>query len=693
MSQNTPARKKFPDILKPSEVLSESTPTAGSSKGKTPLRAVKSPSIDTVPQTTALDLPLSEEQIDTAVGMVIALGYRDIPRPPLRTLRILKETCRRYDSGLLDPSIAERIDDLRMREELGALLEECNADEVLKVVPSTLTGKGTDSTSPGDEPRRQDSQIITEIPSGLTQTDFQRQLAQTFADTSAAQDFSAAHDTRREPLPAPRLSYGTWHNLATGTQGQLLFPDDEPRFEQVEPQQDPRDLDDDQQDDQPAHDESSDEEPAAIPIPPTTDRPARDPQAHQQPQFQLPRERDRHRHRQGRGGPPPAARGTRVRAGPPPNAQNPAFNQGPERQAHYRAPANAPNVPLPDPAQPPPLTREETQLALSRENKLNIRDPEPFTGKDRRKWKAFLTECLMTFAAKPHTYGGDRPKVIFAASYLTELAQKHYITLLQFQPHHPALYHWADFVQEFGNMFGNLNAKLEAERALARIKMKERDNFHHHLTRFEVHAYESGWNFEALRFALQQSLPRRLKSALATMERRPGTYQELRQVLSNLDQSYWESQADEEEEHARAQRQNPRGDANLRTSSRAPSNDSTPRAASNQRPTSTRPSQPRPAGPRPTNNNATTPANPISSEERERRRREGLCIRCAAAWSPGHTCASRPTAARAAVVLGDDDDDDAGPLLDDDEAPDTEGNDDNASEENLEAIQELPGEA
>jgi hypothetical protein len=290
----------------------------------------------------------------------------------------------------------------------------------------------------------------------------------------------------------------------------------------------------------------------------------------------------------------------------------------------------------------------------------------------------------MTFAAKPHTHGGDRPKVLFAASYLTELAQKHYITLLQYQPNHPALYQWSDFVQEFGNMFGNLNVKLEAERALSRIKMKERDNFHHHLTRFEVHAYESGWNFDALRFALQQSLPRRLKNALATMERRPETYQELRQVLSNLDQSYWESQADEEEEHARAQRQNTRADVGNRTSNRGPANEA------HQRLTSSHPSLPRPSGPRPPGNNPTAAANPISAEERERRRREGLCIRCAATWGPGHTCANRPTTARAAIVLGGDDDDIG---TDDDDEGSNADDTDNAPEENLGAIQNLPGEA
>src|ERR1700730_10261081 len=61
-----------------------------------------------------------------------------------------------------------------------------------------------------------------------------------------------------------------------------------------------------------------------------------------------------------------------------------------------------------------------------RESKLNTRHPEPFHGCDRCKWKPFVTECLMTFFAKPVTFQGDHKKVTFAASYLTETAQSHY---------------------------------------------------------------------------------------------------------------------------------------------------------------------------------------------------------------------------------------------------------------------------
>ncbi len=644
-------------------------------------------------------MPITGEQHELATRLVVDLGYRDVPRPPLRTLQILKNTYDQYMTGRLTEDVASRMDGTLLKEEIQVLLRECRADEVLQDVPLTPSGRGTGSTSSYDGRRNRSSRIITEIPSGVTHTDFQRQLAQTFQDTpSSSRDLRAAHEAMRDPPLAPRPSFNTWHSVAAGTQDAPIFANAQPETISEESSQPPRNREEThprlQQRDAI---ENAPEEPAILepqpiraqeprvlqhlPLPLVPPRPdplrARDDFARVH--------RDRTRQRRERGPPPPL--NPQDGPVPPPNAPNPVAAQGPAANAYHQAPLFAPAVPLPLPVQPPPLTHEELQLALSRENKLNIRVPEPFSGRDRRKWKPFLAECLMTFAAKPNTYGGERPKVVFAVSYLTDLAQKHYITLLQYQPHHPALYNWADFVQEFGNMFGNLNVKLEAERALSKIKMRERDNFHHHLTRFEIHAYESGWNFDALRFALQQSLPRRLKDALANMERRPETYQELRRVLSNLDQSYWEAQADDEEEKTRSNRQPQRTDAANRTSNRGAPTDTGQRSQPPRSP------QTRPSGPRPSSNNSSSTnstANPISAEERERRRREGLCIRCAAAWSPGHTCANRSTAARAVVVLegeedprDDDDEEDSHSAAEEDETP----------EENLEAIRELPGEA
>ena len=92
-----------------------------------------------------------------------------------------------------------------------------------KPTPLTPSGRGTGSTSSYEERRNRGSRIITEIPSGVTHTDFQRQLAQTFQDTpSSSRDLQAAHEAMRDPPLVPRPSFNTWHNVAAGTQNTPL---------------------------------------------------------------------------------------------------------------------------------------------------------------------------------------------------------------------------------------------------------------------------------------------------------------------------------------------------------------------------------------------------------------------------------------------------------------------------------------
>ena len=83
----------------------------------------------------------------------------------------------------------------------------------------------------------------------------------------------------------------------------------------------------------------------------------------------------------------------------------------------------------------------------------------------------------MTFFAKPVTFQGDHEKVTFAASYLTETAQSHYTSLLQYNPDHPALHSWEGFIREFGGMFGVVNTQIEVDQTLRRLQMTDLDCF------------------------------------------------------------------------------------------------------------------------------------------------------------------------------------------------------------------------
>jgi hypothetical protein len=97
------------------------------------------------------------------------------------------------------------------------------------------------------------------------------------------------------------------------------------------------------------------------------------------------------------------------------------------------------------------------QNEMNRESKLNLKLPSAFSGKDRRKWKLFLTECAIYFQAKPKTYSGDVAKITFAASLLEDAALKHYTIMLQQQSDSKFFKEWPVFIANMGDMFGVLN--------------------------------------------------------------------------------------------------------------------------------------------------------------------------------------------------------------------------------------------
>ena len=195
------------------------------------------------------------------------------------------------------------------------------------------------------------------------------------------------------------------------------------------------------------------------------------------------------------------------------------------------------------PAQAVAPARDPESLALSREAKLDIQNPDTFNGKDRRKWKPFVTECLMMFGAKPVTYATDHAKVSFAASYLKDTALSHYTSLLQHDPANPALIHWDAFVAEFGRMFGIANVMIEAQQAIRRLQMKEREHFNSFIIKFEEHAYDTEYNLPGLHAELYRALPERIKNTMQWIPR-PADYEELKALARALDLRFWEHEAE-----------------------------------------------------------------------------------------------------------------------------------------------------
>jgi hypothetical protein len=127
-------------------------------------------------------------------------------------------------------------------------------------------------------------------------------------------------------------------------------------------------------------------------------------------------------HRNFRGSGPPGG-------SPPP--EGPPGPRGPEGPQGPRGPPGPPGDrgDRGPPGNDAPIRANDVQErllrdAINRESKLDIRKPNPFDGSDRKEWRAFVSDNLRMFTAKPTIYSTEESKVTYTSSYLTGAAAR-----------------------------------------------------------------------------------------------------------------------------------------------------------------------------------------------------------------------------------------------------------------------------
>ncbi|KAG6905293.1 hypothetical protein DXG01_003647 [Tephrocybe rancida] len=192
------------------------------------------------------------------------------------------------------------------------------------------------------------------------------------------------------------------------------------------------------------------------------------------------------------------------------------------------------------------VTNCDNRDILNIESKLDLQKPEPFMGHDPKKWKTYVTECVMTFSAKPLTYVQPYLRVAFAASYLKEVALNHYTTHLTYNPNHHMFTDWEAFLYEFSTEFGIPNTQAEAENTLTRLTMKDWERFSMFIICFEQEAFETSWNERSLCFHLKRSLPKWILDLVAITPAQEN-YEPFKDLVSQIDHRYWEEHLDNPE--------------------------------------------------------------------------------------------------------------------------------------------------
>jgi hypothetical protein len=163
-----------------------------------------------------------------------------------------------------------------------------------------------------------------------------------------------------------------------------------------------------------------------------------------------------------------------------------------------------------------------------------LKPPDVFTGRDAEKLPPFITQCSLWFMAKPNRYATDVSRVLFAASYLRDLADKWWMPVLAEQPRSPILDSWYDFTAELFDMFGDRDIQQTAQDYLLALKMEDDDRITEYVVGFNSQAAYSGWNDCGLTGQFYRNLPNRIKDQFQFVDK-PNTLSGVRNFATTFD--------------------------------------------------------------------------------------------------------------------------------------------------------------
>ncbi|KAF5372542.1 hypothetical protein D9758_005298 [Tetrapyrgos nigripes] len=250
------------------------------------------------------------------------------------------------------------------------------------------------------------------------------------------------------------------------------------------------------------------------------------------------------------------------------------------------------------------------------------------------------------FTAKPTLYETENSRVTFASSYLTGAAARYYQNLIEREVmegvYLVALHNWQAFVGTFGRLFGVHDEQLYSQAALDKVLQRADENFADFLVRFEDASLLTQYNEPVLRWRLLLQIRRDLRNRLTLVGRIPRGFNDVVDRLLDLDTA---REAFNEAGLATNNYANPTYVPNVAPVARARNNQQNavvvpgpitqanrnrPRANQNQNLVTGRTAQPQPLGNRPFVR--------LTREERDRRMKNGLCIRCGASGHFGRDC-------------------------------------------------------
>ncbi len=233
------------------------------------------------------------------------------------------------------------------------------------------------------------------------------------------------------------------------------------------------------------------------------------------------------------------------------------------------------------------------------EEQFNATYKDGFAG-DRRFFKGFLAKIELVFMLYPERFNDDSTKVIYIISRLYGTAMTWAASLIE--NHDPCLNNYDSFIGKMKSFFGNNDATFIANQKLRSIKQKRLGDIRNYIIEFNRYADESSWNEEAKMDAFLNGLNEQIATRILEMFPGPSTLSRLQTIASRIDCRIF------------AHRQFFNNNRNYSNNRRNNSNNNK-RSNFNKR----------------HSNQNKKFKGPLSKEEKDRRRRENLCLYCGSA--------------------------------------------------------------
>ena len=312
-----------------------------------------------------------------------------------------------------------------------------------------------------------------------------------------------------------------------------------------------------------------------------------------------------------------------------------------------------------------------------RPSQVKLREPDTFDGKDPHKLREFLVSCNLIFLDRPESFRTNAKKIRYILSYLRGPA------LGLFEPYildptnsAPFMRSFRLFIQKLESNFGPYDQEADAEVAIQNLEMKENHRINRYIVDFTKHAARLSWNEPALRDKFYRDLPLRIRTELLRGGK-PTTLAATRLRAQECDQAYWliKEESSKEKQSSPKPNDSPKASTsstNSDSNSPAPRHNKPPKqhhnhnsnsqSTSNSASSSSVSSAPRPPKPTGGSHFNSQPRQSslsdklgnngkLTSEERERRMRESLCLYCGLAGHTAKDCRkSAKSKARSAKV-------------------------------------------